>query len=821
MKQTEPTGEPRPAPSRIAPTTAVDDRLGESEPFLRLAVDASPNCVFMKDSEGRYRLVNPALGLVFGCSPASVIGRTDAELAASGVLAPETAEAFARNDRAVLESGAPATFLEPVRAPEGRTRWFQTVKIPLGASKGLDGILGLAAEVTELKEAEEALARERDTARAYLDLAGTLIVAIRPDETVAMVNRAASEALGWPRDEIVGKNWFDNFIPASRREETRGVFKKILAGDLEAVGRHENPILTRSGTTRVIAWHNTLLRDPDGRVEGTLSAGLDVTDMRRLERRLRSSERRLRLLFENVRDVVCHFDQSLRLISVTPSVEELLGYRPEELIGRRLTEMDIVAPTSLPAVLTDAQAALEGDVLSVAVYELRARDGSPRHVEVCGEPVIEGDQCTGIIAVLRDVTARDRVLKALRESEARFRALVENIPAITYTATLDPARTTLYVSPQVEKILGFKQADSAQNRDIWPERLHPEDRERVLAALAACHRSGKPFACEYRMIARDGRVLWFRDEAVIVRDHEGNPSYLLGVMLDITRTRELERQLAQATRLEAIGRLAAGIAHEINTPTQYVGDNLRFLRDAFSSLLRVFVSCERVVEAGGEVPRALLDELRQAVEEADLAYMREEIPAALEETLRGVDQIARIVLSVKEFSRPVRKKKVETDINRAIETALAVSRNEWKYVADVVKNLDPDLPRVPTYPGELNQALLNLIVNAAQAIGGVTDGGRAGKGTITIETSRERDHVVIRIGDTGPGIPQDVADKVLEPFVTTKEPGRGTGQGLAIAHDAIVGKIGGELSFETTPGSGTTFTIRLPLSAPRAREVRE
>jgi len=485
--------------------------------------------------------------------------------------------------------------------------------------------------------------------------------------------------------------------------------------------------------------------------------------------------------------------------------------------------MDIVAPTSLPAVLADAQAALEGDVLPVAVYELRARDGSPRHVEVCGEPVVERDQCTGIIAVLRDVTARDSVLKALRESEARFRALVENIPAITYTAALDPASTTLYVSPQVEEFLGFTQSDYARNPDIWRERLHPEDRDRVLAALAACHQSGKPFACEYRMIARDGRVVWFRDEAVIVRDHEGNPSYLLGVMLDITRTRELERQLAQATRLEAIGRLAAGIAHEINTPAQYIGDNLRFLRDAFSSLLRVFASCERILEAAtaGGVAHDLLDELRQAVEEADLGYLREEIPAALKEALRGVDQIARIVLSVKEFSRPVRRKRVETDINRAIETTLTVSRNEWKYVADVVKDLGPDLPRVLTYPGELNQALLNLIVNAAQAIGEVTDGGRARKGTITIKTSKEGGHAVIRITDTGPGIPPEVADKVFEPFFTTKEPGKGTGQGLAIAHDAIVDKIGGQISFETTPGSGTTFTIRLPLSAPRAREVRE
>ncbi len=822
MNQNDSADDPKQPPGSNAPGTSVDGLVGRAERLLRLAVDSTPNCVFIKDTEGRYRLVNPATGLVFGCSPASVLGRTDAELAASGVLTPETAQAFARNDRSVLEGRAPGAFIEPVRTPDGRIRWFETVKVPV-ASDGFKGILGVAVDVTELKEAEDALVRERDTARAYLDLAGTLIVAIRPDETVAMANRTACETLGWPQSQILGKNWFENFIPSSKREEVRGVFKRVIAGDLEAVGRYENPVLSRDGTTRLIAWHTTLLRDPDGSVQTTLSAGLDVTDMRQLEQRLRCSERRLRLVFENVRDVVCHLDQSLRVISVTPSVKELLGYLPEELIGRRLTEMDIVAPASLPAVLADAQAALEGDVRPLAVYELRARDGSPRYVEVCGEPVVERGQCAGIIAVIRDVTARDRALKALRESEARFRALVEKIPAITYTTALDPASTPLYVSPQVEEILGFTQADYARSRDVWRERLHPEDRERVLAEAAACHESGEPFACDYRMIARDGRVVWFRDEAVIVRDHEGNPSYLLGVMLDITSTRELEHQLTQARTLEAIGRLAAGIAHEINTPTQYIGDNVRFLRDAFSSLLRVFASCERILEAAtaGGVAHDLLSELRQAVEEADLGYLREEIPAALSEALRGVDRIARIVLSVKEFSHPVRRKMAETDINRAIEATASVSRNEWKYVAEVVTDLDPNLPRVVTYPGELNQALLNLIVNAAQAIGEVTDGGRAGKGTITIKTSTEGGHAVIRIADTGPGIPPEVADKVFEPFFTTKEPGRGTGQGLAIAHDAIVGKIGGQISFETNPGGGTTFTIRLPLSAPGAGEVGE
>ena len=809
---------PRRAPEDLH--TRLDERLEEPESLLRLALDATPNCVFIKDLEGRYCLVNPAVGLLLRAPLDALIGKTDAELAAAGLLDPAAAEAFARADRMVIQSGAPATFVEPVRMPDGQTRWFKTFKLPLPDCCKTGGLLGVSVEVTELKTVEEALHRERDTARAYLELAGTAIVAVRADGTVALVNRATCELLGWPQDEIVGKDWFENFLPEDVREEVRAVFRKVLAGELEAAGRHENPVLTRAGTRRLVVWHNTVLRDPDGRITGTLSAGLDVTENRRLERRVRRSERRLRLLFENIRDVICHFDPSLRLLSVTPSVERLLGYRPEQLVGRRLTELGIIAPSSLPAVLADAQSALAGRKLKLAVYELRACDGSPRYVEVSAEPVIEGEECTGLIVVVRDVTERDEAVKALTESETRFRALVENLPAIAYTAALDPASTTLYISPRVEQILGFSPRECAANPNIWRERLHPDDRQRVLDELAACHRSGKPFASEYRMIARDGRVVWFRDEAVIVRDHQGRPAYLLGVMLDITRTRELEHQLAQAQKLEAIGRLAAGIAHEINTPTQYIGDNVRFIRDSFASLLCLFASCERLVEAAdrGSPRGELLQELKQAIKEADLAYLREQVPAALDETLRGIEHIAKIVLSVKEFSHPIHKEKVETDVNRAIETTLTVSRNQWKYVADVVTDLDPNLPRIRAYPAELNQALLNLIVNAAHAIAQTTDRGRKGKGTITIATSTEADHIVVRIADTGAGIPEEIADKVFEPFFTTKKAGEGTGQGLAIARDAIVGKLGGTISFETKPGSGTTFIIRLPLHPPRTGE---
>jgi signal transduction histidine kinase len=275
--------------------------------------------------------------------------------------------------------------------------------------------------------------------------------------------------------------------------------------------------------------------------------------------------------------------------------------------------------------------------------------------------------------------------------------------------------------------------------------------------------------------------------------------------------------LTQAQKLESIGQLAAGIAHEINTPTQYVGDNVRFLQTSFEDINRVLRQYELFKEAfqEGRTGDSLIQKVDEAIQEADLDYLTEEIPKAFQQTLDGLDRVSRIVHSMKAFAHPGKEEKVLTDLNRAIETTLVVARNEWKYVADVQTDLEPSLPLVSCIPGEINQVLLNILVNAAQAVAEVVGDGANGKGTITITTRRDNSWVEIRISDTGKGIPEGVRSRIFDPFFTTKEVGKGTGQGLAISHTAIVGKHQGSLSFNTEINRGTTFIIRLPLEEGR------
>ena len=265
-------------------------------------------------------------------------------------------------------------------------------------------------------------------------------------------------------------------------------------------------------------------------------------------------------------------------------------------------------------------------------------------------------------------------------------------------------------------------------------------------------------------------------------------------------------QLAQ--KLEAVGQLAAGIAHEINTPMQYIGDSVYFLQGAFDDLriaYERFQECVPIIRAAGG-HEALLTAIEEAQEASDIAYLEAHVPRAFERTLEGIERVSSIVQAMREFAHPDQAEAMPADINRALQTALTVSRNEYKYVADIETEFG-DLPPVICRLSEINQVLLNLIVNAAHAVEDVVrDTGE--RGVIGIRTEPHEGGVRISISDTGGGIPEDVQERVFEPFFTTKPVGKGTGQGLAIAR-AIVRKHGGRLWLHSRVGEGTTFYIEL------------
>ncbi len=475
------------------------------------------------------------------------------------------------------------------------------------------------------------------------------------------------------------------------------------------------------------------------------------------------------------------------------------------------------------------RAVIESGTADRSVKRRVLSDGEPHWMIVRVHPVHDSDDAAAVLAAI-DITEGMRTQEELHET---IRTAEQLADALTHEQELLSSVVAtiphlVYWKDQDLRYLGCNQA-YLDCRGVPDEAALLRRREEEIGVVDDL----TPVLTELEQRVRDGADA-VRDVKVQVPGPRGSTRTLLlsvlpqrprrgsaegdlegviGVAADVTHVTDLERQLAQATRLEAIGQLAAGIAHEINTPVQYVSDNTRFLSDSFAELLqatRTLAEQVREAEAAGALDGGRAGQMTATVGTLDLRFLYEEIPNALSQSLEGLERVARIVRAMKDFSHPGQGC-AETDLNRAVESTAQVSRSEWKYVAELDLDLDPSVGLVRCYEGELKQAVLNIIVNAAQAIG--EDRSRSGRtelGKIRVATRRDGSVVRISVTDDGPGMDEATRVRVFDPFFTTKEVGRGSGQGLTISHASIVTKHGGSIDIASAPGAGTTFTISIP-----------
>ncbi len=395
---------------------------------------------------------------------------------------------------------------------------------------------------------------------------------------------------------------------------------------------------------------------------------------------------------------------------------------------------------------------------------------------------------------------RKRVEEALRKNEERFRLFFSTIPEPVWAFNIQTLRI-LEANESAVSHYGFSRQEflGMKISDLWDG----------VAPVLVSGETGKarPIDAEARHRTKNGAMIdvevrWGKVES-------GASQTALVSVHDVTEKKRLELELRHSQKLEAVGTLAAGIAHEINTPIQFVGDNTHFLNQSFSALLELHAKYRKIFEVSVGAASPGHNELCQAEQDADLTYLFEEVPKALGQTLDGVAQVARIVRAMKDFAHPGAEGQAPADINKSLENVLVVARNEFKLVADVETHFQ-ELPLVVCQISEINQVFLNLLINAAHAISDVVK-GTARRGTIAIRTRQEADSVVVSIADTGGGIPPALHNRIFDPFFTTKEVGRGTGQGLAICRSFVVDRHAGSLTFETVVGHGTTFHVRLPI----------
>ena len=559
-------------------------------------------------------------------------------------------------------------------------------------------------------------------------------------------------------------------------------------------------------------------RDAEGHALAMVGVNWDITE-------LKLSQERLQLFSRAV-------DQSPASVVITNTrgdieyVNEkftrLTGYTPAEVLGKN--------PRVLKSGETTAENYFElwakisrGEVWTGVFHNLN-KTGQLYWEAATITPIKNTTgQVTHYLASKEDITERRQAEAALRHERWLLNSLMATAPAHIYFKDgtgafmqINHAFAQFLGVASTQEVIGLTDYDlfTAESAD----QSH-KDEETVML-------SGKPLIGKIeRTTRRDGTSRWFSTSKMPLRNDAGILTGTFGFSLDVTDQKQSEEdrallqiQLSQAQKLESIGMLAAGIAHEINTPAQFVSDNLTYVAKGVAKLepaLAAFPQLLAALQSAGPLS-AEIEPWVAGTAHLKIEHLRRELPAALEDALNGMGRITQIVRAMKNFSHPGGDKLTPCDLNQAIDNTLIVCRNEWKYVADLKAEFAPELPLVPCLLGDFNQVIVNLVVNAAHAIGDVVNKNPSTKGTITIATRLLEGWAEVRVSDTGTGIPENVRAHIFTPFFTTKQVGRGTGQGLALARSVIAERHHGTLHFESELGRGTTFVIRLPLVTPVA-----
>jgi PAS domain S-box-containing protein len=759
----------------------------ESHSAAELFINSVPSILIGVDGQGHINRWNQAAAKTFGLTETEVLGKPLSNCGISWLNAGigATIKDLLRSPRRFVWNGVQFQKDGEPRLLGMTVDWIQT------ADRERRELLIVGSDITSRKRTEDELRAKTAFFEAQIQATIDGILVVDDSGNILLQNEKLNELFNVP-PELRNTKCDELMLEHAVRQvaDPEGFLQRVNYLYVHRKEKSRDEVRLRDG--RVLDRYSSPVFGSDGQYYGRIWAFRDITERQRNEDALRQ----LSVAVEQSPVSVVITDLKGNITYVNRRFTECTGYGYEEVIGQnpRLLKAGTTSPEEYRQLWQTITRGEEwrgelcnkkknGDLYweSVVISPIRTSTGEISH----------------FLAVKEDITERRQAEKELRLTKFSL----ENASVNVFWT--DPQAHILYVNEAACRALGrsHEELTSLSIPEIDP--LFPKEKWQSFWQELKVRRS---MTFEAQQQHKDEHIFPIEITANYL-EFDGR-EYLFAFTHDISERRMIQAQLQQGQKMESIGQLAAGIAHEINTPIQFIGDNLRFIKESWSAL-EPLISFSASLEGKSIEPESL-HELRGILQGSDCAYLRLEIPQALDQSLDGIDRVAKIVRAMKEFSHPGSDEKQQADINQAILTTLTVSRNEWKYVAEVETVLQPDLQMVPCHISELNQVLLNLLINSAHAIAEVVGDGSNKKGKITIRTAQDAQFTTITVEDTGAGIPPEIQSRVFDPFFTTKEVGRGTGQGLSLAHISIVRKHGGKIWFHSEIGKGTTFFIQLP-----------
>ncbi|WP_432737450.1 PAS domain S-box protein [Maridesulfovibrio sp. FT414] len=703
-----------------------------------------------------------------------------------------------------ITNGTPYDLELELISAAGHKKWIRTICKPKIEDGTVTSIRGAFQDITDLKQAELEAKSSEKKLHDILEAVSDSLIVVNDDGQIVMVNSATLDMFGYPKAELLGMN-IDIFVPEPYKNGHAGKCKSYFqCPDLHAPLWNKNiNIRSKSGTE--IPVDIALALTSIDSLPHAVASIRDISKRKKAEEALKASETKFRIITENLKELIYRADRNTFEVNyVNKAAKDIYGYTPEEWLEIPHLWEKTIHPDDKDMVL-DFFVRAHQEVKD-ATIEYRVLDRNGKVHWVLDNMTWEKDETGNPVArlgAMTDITDQKQAMIYLTEQEKYLREILRGIKAAIL-------------------IIDFKNKIVEEVNDEFI-RISGKDKEQIIGASCA-----ETLQCEAKCpkCDADGEViqhLIFKNRSSIINT-EGRripleesfipvtirgQQRIVAVLFDITEQESLEHQLANAQKLESIGQLAAGLAHEINTPVQYVSGNLAYLRDSFATVMELLSLCEdsfgRMKSDEGQ---SMLAEWEQAKKDGELDFLKVDVPEAFKDTLFGVEQVSSIVKAMRKFSHPGSEKMQTINLKDSIENIITVSRNEWKYSSEIVTEFDPDLPVISCMPGSFNQAILNVLVNAAHANADATATNK--KGSITITTVKKGDIAEITISDTGNGIPEKIQHRIFDPFFTTKEVGKGTGQGLGIVH-SVMKKHGGSINFKTSPGQGTSFILRFPI----------